>query len=100
MRTIPEVRAAMLSRAQDFRAAGLNDLADELVLWVADLRHRSPVRRVIRAWQPGEYSAPVPGEISRFAEEHPEMSYMEIATYYGCSIGRVSEALTGFRVDA
>lgn len=96
MRTIPELRAEMRIAADRYDAAGLPDLAWRVREWERDLYRRSPVRRA----KPSSYLRPDPGEIVAFAEEHPDLSYMEIAACFDCSTGRVSEALAGFRADA
>lgn len=96
MRTIPEVRAEMISQAEAFRAAGLEDLADMIDEWVSDLHRRRPVRRAPSK----DYMRPDPAALRAYAEAHPDMTYMDIATGFGCSTGRVSEALAGFRAEA
>lgn len=93
MKTIPELRAEMISAAEAYRGVGLSTLADEIDGWVNDLYRRSPVRRA----RAKSYARPDPEDIRFYADSYPNMSYMDIAMRFGCSIGRVSEALAGFR---
>ena len=93
MSTIPQLRAEMSAYADRVFEAGLPDLAAQIWRWVDQLHRRSPVRRA----KSSPHATPDFAEIARFADIYPEASYMEIAKYFGCSIGRVSEALAGFR---
>lgn len=67
----------------------------ELATLAAEMRRRSPVRRV------APRSAPAtPGlreDIRSFAKDHPDMSMAEIGAVFNVNNGRVSEALAGFR---
>lgn len=96
MRTIPQIRAEMREMADLYAAAGLQDLADVVREWEGDLYRRSPIRRAPSK----DYVRPDPDAIRAYADAHPDMTYMDIALAYGCSTGRVSEALAGFRQDA
>lgn len=93
MKTIPQLREEMTAYASQLHAIGMSDLAGLIEDWVFDLYRRKPVRRVVRKhYAPADQRA-----IAIYADRHPDMNYMEIASAFGCSIGRVSEALAGFR---
>lgn len=93
MKTIPQLREEMTAFAQELGYIGMWDLAAKIDGWVGDLYRRKPVRRVTRKhYAPADQRA-----IAIYADRHPDMNYMEIASAFGCSIGRVSEALAGFR---
>lgn len=93
MKTIPQLREEMTRAIEGFQYAGLYDLANMVDGWVGELYRRKPVRRVARK----HYASADRRAISIYADRHPDMNYMEIASAFGCSIGRVSEALAGFR---
>lgn len=93
MSTIPQIRNEMFDFAGELQNLGMWDLAAKLDGWATQLYRRSPVRRVVRK----QYASSDPRAIAIYADRHPDMNYMEIASAFGCSIGRVSEALAGFR---
>ncbi|SFF77087.1 hypothetical protein [Methylobacterium sp. yr596] len=68
---------------------------DELAALADHLRRRRPVRRAdpVSAKMTPELVA----KIQDYAKANPSQPYSVIATMHGVNIGRVSEALAGFR---
>lgn len=93
MSTIPQLRNEMFDYATQLQNLGMWDLAAKIDGWATELYRRSPVRRVVRK----QYAQTDRSALRLYADRHPDMNYMEIASAFGCSIGRVSEALAGFR---
>lgn len=87
-RTIPQIRARLEELADEHGIDELRELAEET-------KRRSPVRRA-RSTKP-KLTDGQRQELAAYAEEHPDASYMEIAVAHDTTIGRVSEALAGFR---
>lgn len=97
MRTIPMIRQEMLRMAKLWEQAGFEPLTRLVREWEADLHRRKPIRRARpNLWGP----TPEPYAIMTLAAQKPHLSYMQLATELGCSIGRVSEALAGQREAA
>lgn len=58
-----------------------------------ETRRRSPVRRAPRQ----KYSRLSQQQLTAFFAAHPNADYMTAANAFNSNIGRVSEALTGYR---
>jgi hypothetical protein len=86
--TLPECRAALLAIAKERNIP-------EILPIVAEMKRRPYVRKV-RPRSPAA-TEELRQRIRAYAEAHPQQSYMEIANEFGVGIGRVSEALAGFR---
>jgi hypothetical protein len=97
MKTIPQLRDEMLVKADVLHKIGLHDFAGIIEDWVASMYRRAPVRRRVA---PTLRERPDAELIGAYADAHPDADYMTIANHFGCSIGRVSEALAGFREAA
>lgn len=89
---IPELREQMLSMADQI-APWAFGLASVIREWERELHRRAPVRRVVSERK----TPPDPDALRRYAAAYQDETYMDIATRFNCSIGRVSEALAGFR---
>ncbi|WP_455396317.1 hypothetical protein [Methylobacterium sp. Gmos1] len=85
---VPEV-------ADRLRVLAVGENLPELAALADHLRRRRPVRKAAPA------STPMADElrdgIRDFAKANPTMTYAAIAGVYRVNIGRVSEALAGFR---
>lgn len=85
---VPDVADRLRQKAEEHADAELAELADHL-------RRRRPVRRA------DPFSAKVTDELRdkmrAFAKANPNLPYAAIAQVHGVNIGRVSEALAGFR---
>lgn len=90
---IPEIREEMADMALKLQEIGAAGLADKLMFWAHQLVRRPPVRRA----PPTRRPRPDPSTLLRYADAHPQATYMEIGERFGCSTGRVSEALAGYR---
>jgi DNA-binding CsgD family transcriptional regulator len=86
--TIPEIRAELRALAEEYDIPRLAELAEETKRRPA--KRRSPSR--LAALTPTEKR-----EVREFVAANDDISYKEIANRFGTSIGRVSEAVAGYR---
>lgn len=97
-RTIPQIRSRMHELARELRdpdGMDLADIADELDALANETARRKAVRRAParrRKLDPSLADA-----IRADAKVHPHDDYTTIARRFSTNIGRVSEALAGFR---
>ena len=85
---IPEIRDRMHELADEYDIPELHDLAEET-------RRRSPLRRVRSRW-------PRLTEVQKEAvramfDAYPTLGVRDLADQFDTSIGRISEAIRGFR---
>lgn len=85
---IPEIRDRLHKLADEHGIAELHDLAEAT-------RRRRPLRRVAARWPrlTGERQA----EVRAMFDQRPDLGVRELADIFRTSIGRVSEAIRGFR---
>lgn len=87
-RTIPELRERLSVLAIELGCPELEEIA-------RDMRRRPAVRKA-RPRSP-TVTEDMAERIRAYAEAHPAANYMQIATAFNVSNGRVSEALAGKR---
>lgn len=85
---LPEIAARLREKADEYLDPELARLADAI-------RRRPPARRAPPTSVP--MSDELRAEIRRYAEKHPDASYVEIGRFFKVNPGRVSEAVRGFR---
>jgi hypothetical protein len=85
---IPEIRDRLHELAEEHGIPELHDLADET-------RRRSPLRRVRARWP--RLTASQQEAVRAMFETQPGMGVKDIADRFNTSVGRVSEAIRGFR---
>jgi hypothetical protein len=94
--TIPQIRKQMYLLAGRLRALGCITEADELV-WLA----KETIRKPSLYPAARRRHAPMPEEkrerIRAYKAAHPEVSLVTIGTIFKENIGRISEAINGFR---
>jgi hypothetical protein len=88
MSTIPEIRARMHELADEHGIPELHDLAEET-------RRRSPLRRAKPRWP--RLTDEVKQQVREMFAARPELGVRELADHFRTSIGRISEAVRGFR---
>lgn len=85
---IPEIRDRLHELADEHGIAELHDLAEHT-------RRRPPIRRAPPRWPrltDGQKDA-----VRAMFSDQPEMGVRELADHFRTSIGRISEAVRGFR---
>lgn len=94
MSNIPEARAKLLVIARSLENRRMGSVAQDIRAVVEDhLFRESPVRRSPR--KSARVTPAMAAGIKSYALTNPDASYMQIASRWGVSIGRVSEILTG-----
>ena len=85
---IPEIRDRLHELADEHGVPELHDLAEET-------RRRSPIRRAPPRWP--RLSDAVKQQVREAFEANPQAGVRDLANQFGTSIGRISEAVRGFR---
>ncbi len=85
---IPEIRDRLHELADKHGIPELHELADET-------RRRSPLRRVRARWP--RLTSSQQEAVRAMFEAHPSMGVKDIADRFSTSVGRISEAIRGFR---
>lgn len=96
MKTIPQVRKRLLEIAGHIKRNVSDELGDELFEMVEDLKRRAPVRRATKD-SGRDLTEEVVREVRQYAENFPDMSYMELSVALNVNAGRISEILAGKR---
>lgn len=86
--TIPEIRERLKALADEHNIPELRDLAEET-------RRRSPLRRARARWP--RLTEDQKAAVRATFTARPDLGVRELADLYRTSIGRVSEAIRGFR---
>lgn len=86
--TIPEIRDRLHALADEHGIAELHDLAEET-------RRRSPLRRARARWP--RLTDAQKAMVRATFDARPDLGVRDLANIYRTSIGRVSEAIRGFR---
>lgn len=91
---MPEIQNELRAIARNL-AKEHPEVAERLLVLVAEMYRRRPVRRAPRqrTLTRAEYTPLV----IAYALAHPEATYMEIGHHFGINTGRVSEVLADFR---
>jgi len=85
---IPEIRDRRHELADEHGIPELHTLADET-------RRRSPLRRVRARWR--RLTAAEQAAVRATFAARPDLGVRDLANMYDTSIGRISEAVRGFR---
>ena len=86
--TIPEIRDRLVALADEHGIAELRDLAEQT-------RRRSPLRRVRSRWP--TLTEDQKAAVRAMFHAYPTLGVKDIADRFNTSVGRVSEAIRGFR---